>query len=306
MASNQSFCSYPVPDGVYAAVLMPFHQNLSCNEQILLQHCLDLIKRGCNGVVLFGTTGEGPSLSLEEKLFILDRIVADGRLDPKKVLLANGSSGILDTVSLAKEGLKKGCAAMLIAPPSFYKNVSDEGVLAFYKDIIQKVSDPNFRVILYHIPQFSGVGISLNTIQALRQEFPETVIGIKESAGDLALTKAILKAFPGFQVFVGYETQIIESVSLGGSGAICGLANLYPEQISSLFSQGKKAYCSNPKEIELFFQTLKDLHFISAFKAVMEHRQGAAWHALRPPLVSLSGPEEQQFISSLQKYGLEQ
>ena len=291
-------------DGVYVAVLTPMHSDFSCDHKRLASHCFALLEQGCTGVALFGTTGEGPSFSLAERIELLRNLIEEG-FDPEKIILANGSSCLRDTVELGRESLKHGCAAFLIAPPSFYKKVSDEGVLAFYREIIQEISDPNLRVILYHIPQLSGVPISLRVIETLREEFPGVVIGIKESEGNLAFTRAILEAFPGFKVFVGNERHIIESVHLGGAGTICGIANLYPELICSLYTQGKEANRPNPEAIEAVFKALSGIPFIPAAKSLMERRQGEIWHSVRPPLVPLNIMQSESFISALQESGLE-
>ncbi len=291
-------------NGIYAAALTPMHSDLSCNYQRLASHCFELLKQGCTGVTLFGTTGEGPSFSLSERLAALQYLVSKG-IDPKKIILANGSSGILDSVELASQALKLKCAAVLIAPPSFYKNISDAGVLAYYHEIIQKVGNPNLRILLYHIPQMSGVPISLNVIEKLRQQFPQIVIGIKESEGNLSFTKKILETFPHFKVFVGNERQIIGSVYHGGAGAICGIANLYPELICSLYQQGQKAYALNPTSLESIFSALHEIPFIAAAKRVMEKRAGEVWHCMRPPLLPLEVNQGELLISALQASGLE-
>ena len=295
---------YNLSDGVYAAVLTPMHSDFSCDHKKLASHCIELINQGCTGVALFGTTGEGPSFAVAERIEALQTLILEG-LDPETIILGNGSSGISDTVALGREVLKHGCAALLVAPPSFYKNVSDIGVLAFYREIIRKIIDPKLRILLYHIPQLTGVPISLKVIKTLREEFPEIVIGIKESEGNLPFAKSILEAFPGFKVFVGKESHIIESVHLGGSGTICGIANLYPELICSLYSQGKETNSPNPAAIENVFKALKGIPFIPAAKSLMERRQGEMWHAVRPPLIPLRTSQSELFISALIECGLE-
>lgn len=253
-------------NGVYAAALTPMNADLSCNHEKLIAHCFHLINHGCTGVALFGTTGEGPSFSLPERIEVLHKLCAAG-FPSEKIILANGSSGIFETVALCKEALKLGCASMLIAPPSFYKNVSELGVISFYREIIQKVADSNLQILLYHIPQFSGVPITLNIIESLRAEFPEIIIGIKESAGDLPFTKKILERFSQFKVFVGSERQITETFKLGGAGTIGGVANLYPEIICALYHQDLSA------NIDAFFAALNQLSYISAAKAVMKKKR---------------------------------
>lgn len=260
--------------GIYAAALTPMYSDYRCNTKLLLKHCLDLLARGCQGIALFGTTGEGPSFSTEEKIEVLNELVASG-LDPKKIIFANGSASIPDTIALAKSA--HSCAAILICPPSFYKNVPEEGVIAYYGAIIRKV--PQIKVLLYHIPQYSGVPISINIIRRLLKEFPNNVIGLKESEGNLPLTNEAIKTFPGFQVFVGKESCIVEAIQAGGAGSICGLANLFPELIASLLKMK-----STPNELEELSAHFRKGSFIADAKAWLEKKTGADWKTVRPPL----------------------
>ncbi len=284
-------------NGVWAAVLTPMYANLSCNYEQLSAHCFDMIANGCAGVVLFGTTGEGPSFSVAERKEALEKLVSLG-FDPKKIILGNGSSCILDTVALARETLRYH-ATFLVAPPCYYKNVSDDGVIAFYREVIQRVADPKLRILLYHIPQMTGVPISLQVVRSLCREFPDIVIGIKESEGNLSLTRKILEELPHFKVFVAKGTQIIEATQSGGAGAICGMASLYPELICSLYQQGLKANVPNPKILSAITQAFEGIPFIPAAKALMEKRQGVVWHAVRPPLAPLHDDQKRAFFSNL-------
>lgn len=137
-------------------------------------------------------------------------------------------------------------------------------------------------MLLYHIPQYSGVPLSLNTIQTLQQECPETIVGIKESEGNWLLAESILKTLPRFQLFVGNEGHLGKAVRQGGSGAICGLSNLFPELLASQFKGA-----DHRKEIEKILEEFKGKQFIAKAKAYMEKRQGGGWDRLRPPLASL-------------------
>lgn len=265
--------------GIYAAALTPMDSTYRCNSKRLARHCQDLIDRGCQGIALFGTTGEGPSFSAAEKIEILKEVIEFG-LDPQKIIFANGAASFPDTIALAKAAHL--CKAMLICPPSFYKNVSEEGVIEYYRTILRHIGQ--MQILLYHIPQYSGVSISLHIIKTLQNEFPKSVIGLKESEGNLPFTKEILKTFPGFQVFVAKEPQIIEAMHAGASGSICGLANLYPEMIASLYSHPGP----NPKELEKIVADFKNRSFIPMAKALIEQKTGESWKIVRPPLVPLT------------------
>ena len=131
-------------------------------------------------------------------------------------------------LSLVREALKHGCAAVLVAPPSFYKNITDIGVLAFYREIIQKIGDPNLRILLYHIPQLSGVPISLGIIEALRKEFPEIVIGIKESEGNLSFTKTILETSLILKSLLETKNKLLNPFIWEGRGQFVGLRICIP------------------------------------------------------------------------------
>lgn len=288
--------------GIYAAALTPMRENFSCNDEELANHCHGLINRGCQGVVLFGTTGEGTSFSLEEREKTIKNVIKLG-INPKRLIVGISFCAIDDVVKLASTAIEQACAAVLILPPFFYNGVNDAGIIAFYKEVIQKISDPHLKILLYHIPQYSGVFITLPIIKALQEEFPNNVIGIKESEGNLSLTKEILTAFPGFKVFVGSELQISEAVQMGALGGICGVANAYPELICSLYEFGKdQKKLNNNVWVQNMVKTLKNYPRIPALKTLLKKQKGVAWHVLRPPLTALNEKESQVLIEGVKEY----
>jgi 4-hydroxy-tetrahydrodipicolinate synthase len=282
-----------IVEGVYAATLTPMFEDFSCDHQTLAAHCARLVEAGCTGITLFGTTGEGASFSLGEKIEALDELVSHG-FPAKKIIVGSLALSFKDTVALARAALKHGCSALMIAPPSYYKNISDEGLLAFYQRIIEEVADPDFRIILYHFPKLSGVPITLKLIEQLREKYPSIVVALKESDGDFSLVQSAIENFSGFKVFVGNERQIAAAVRLGGAGTISGVANLYPELVCSLYKQG------NQMALDPFFQALKQHPFIASAKALMAQRHGKAWATLRPPLAPLSAKDRQSFLKALE------
>lgn len=268
--------------GIYAASLTPMHEDYSCNCQALVEHCNDLMNRGCRGVVLFGTTGEGPSLSVEERQSTLISVIKLG-LDPQSLIVGVSCPAIPDAIRLAKTAAEQRCAGVLIVPPFFYKKVDEAGVIAYYREVIRGIKAPQLNVILYHIPQHSGVCITLNIIQALRKEFPDQVVGIKESEGNLPFAKDVLVNCPGFKLFAGNELHLTELLPLGASGGISGAANAFPELISSLF-----ASTANVKQLEIVIQAIRSFSSIPAIKDLVARRKGKAWRILRPPLTPLT------------------
>jgi 4-hydroxy-tetrahydrodipicolinate synthase len=283
--------------GIYAASLTPLHADQTCDYDVYADHCKNLLKQGCSGIVVFGTTGEGPSFTLAERQEGIQALVERG-IDPKKIIVSVGCPSIQDTVTLTQVALSAKCAAVLMMPPYFFKDVSDAGTIAFYREVIQKVNSPDLKIFLYHIPQFSGVRISLDVIRTLQREFPATVIGMKESEGNFELIAAILKEFPQFQLLVGNETMIADAVSLGAAGGVSGIANICPQLICSLYQSKERQ-----PEIQAFMRILKNYPFISAAKSIMQQKKGTAWNTLRPPLAPLDSDEKLHFIEEFQKLG---
>lgn len=281
--------SLSVLKGVYAATCTPFREDLSINYAALAKHCGELLTRGCAGIVLFGTTGEGSSIPVYERGKALQKIVELG-VDPSKMILGVICSSIEEAAKLSQQALRYKCAGVLIAPPFYFKNVTEAGVMAFYRDVIRKVNHPDLRVLLYHIPKYSGVAITLNTIKTLCHEFPDNIVGIKESDGNIPFIKEILESNPGFQVFSGKEIHIAESVRLGGSGGISGLANAYPELISSLCRQAP----DRTEEVLKNIQAIHDLPTFPAIKHMLRQQKGADWQAIRPPLMPLDKNQSQE------------
>jgi 4-hydroxy-tetrahydrodipicolinate synthase len=252
----------------YAAALTPLKSDLSIDHKKLCAHCHGLLQRGVEGIALFGTTGEGNSFSVKERISALKKVINSG-LPKEMLMMGNGSNGLGETVELAKAAIRAGCETLLIAPPCYFKGVEERGVVEFYRQILLKC--PNIKLILYHIPQLSGVPITLNIIEALESEFP--LFGLKESEGNLGFLKSAAKQFPNLKVFAGNELQIIEALKWGAAGTICGLANIAPELIASLFQLQE-----NPNElVQLKRQMEKS--FIPASKARL------GWKEVRPPLI---------------------
>lgn len=300
MSLKKSSDKDPLSSGVYAAALTPMHEDLSCNDEELAVHCKDLISRGCKGIVLFGTTGEGTSFSVREREKTITKLIELG-INPEKILLGISCCAIDDVLQLTKVGIEQHCAAVLIAPPFFYKNVDGLGVIDFYRKIIQKVDHPNVKIILYHIPQFTGVSITLKIIKTLIEEFPENVIGIKESEGNFSFTKEILSTFPGFKLFVGNELHISEAVQLGAFGGISGIANAFPELICSLYEFGNhQQKVNNNLSAQNIINSIKKYSLFPAIKSIVEKQKGCAWHVVRPPLISLEKKESQILLEALE------
>src|SRR5512134_486528 len=196
------------PAGVFAAVLTPFDQDGAPDAAALALHCRWLLSNGCDGLSVLGTTGEGASLSVDERIGVLERLITDGI--PARVLLpGTGCCAVPDTVRLTARAVHLGVPGVLMVPPFYYKNVSEDGLFAAFSEVIERVGDDRLRVYLYHFPQMSAVPLTATVIERLLARYPDTVAGMKDSSGEFANMADIVRRFPGFGVFSGSDELLL-------------------------------------------------------------------------------------------------
>ena len=179
--------------GVLAPVVTPFNADLSPDRKRLIAHCKWLLSQNC-GLAVFGTNSEANSLSLEERLKLLDELVAAG-VDPSRMMPGTGCCSIMETVKLTKHAVAHGCAGVLMLPPFYYKDVSEEGLYRYFSEVVQRVGDARLKIYLYHIPPVAVVGITTGLVERLLAAYPNAIAGMKDSSGDWNNTKTFLDAF---------------------------------------------------------------------------------------------------------------
>ena len=156
--------------GVLAPVVTPFKADLSPDSQRFIAHCKWLLSQNC-GLAVFGTNSEANSLSMEERVMLLDELVAAG-VDPSRMMPGTGCCSITETVELTAHAVKHGCAGVLMLPPFYYKNVTEEGLYRYFSEVVQRVGDSRLKIYLYHIPPVAVVGITTKLVERLLQAYP--------------------------------------------------------------------------------------------------------------------------------------
>jgi 4-hydroxy-tetrahydrodipicolinate synthase len=238
--------------GVLAPVVTPFKADLAPDPERFVKHCQWLLSQNC-GLAPFGTTSEGNSMSKDERMSLLDALVA-ADIDPSRVMPGAGCCSITETVELTAHAVRHGCAGVLMLPPFYYKDVTEEGLYRYFSEVVQRVGDARLRIYLYHIPPVAVVGITPNLVERLLKAYPSATAGMKDSSGDWDNTKTFLDAFAGescqsgsdFDVFVGSETFLLANMRNGGAGTISATANVNPAAINALY-QSAKSQAPNPK-----------------------------------------------------------
>ena len=220
--------------GVYCAATTPVNADLSPNLAAFAAHCHRLLADGCDGVALLGTTGEANSFAMAERKSILEAALAAG-IDPARLMPGTGVVALPETIELTRHALSVGVNRVVMLPPSYYKGVSEEGLFRAYAQVIEAIGDNNLQVVLYHIPQVSGVPISHDLIERLVSAFPGTVVGIKDSAGKLDNMQAMIARFPGFSVLAGADPLLLPLMQMGGAGSITATSNLVGAELATVF-----------------------------------------------------------------------
>lgn len=296
MTSNTAF------KGVLSPVVTPFDSDLKPDPQRWITHCRWLLSQQC-GLALFGTNSEANSLSVAERLFLLDEIKASG-LEMARMMPGTGACSIPEAVELTKRAVDVGCGGVLMLPPFYYKGVSDEGLFGYYSEVIQRVGSTDLRIYLYHIPQVAQVPISLGLIERLLKAYPQTVVGIKDSSGDWSNTQAMLERFNNFAVFAGSEAFLLKTMQAGGAGCISATANINPGAIHDLYANWQTdGGDERQQSITAFREAIAQLPMIPALKATIAAFTGDDdWARVRPPLVELDGAQRGTLEEILGRY----
>lgn len=293
------------PTGVLSPVVTPFSADLSPDGKKLAAHCRWLLENDV-GLAIFGTNSEANSLSVDEKIDLLDHLVSVG-LPAGRMMPGTSACSIPDTVRLTSHAVRAGCGGALMLPPFYYKGVPDEGLFRFYSEIIQRVGDDRLRIYLYHIPPVAQVPISLELIERLLKAYPGTIAGIKDSSGDWSNTEAMLKAFQpdGFDVFAGSETFLLQTMRGGGAGCISATANVNPGPIANLHKTWQDKDADDQQAaLDRVRGVFQSFAMIPALKAaVARATEDTDWLRLRPPLVDLKDSERADLSDALDAIG---
>ena len=309
--------------GVLAPVVTPFKADLSPDCKRFIRHCQWLLSQNC-GLAVFGTNSEANSMSADERSTLLDALIADG-IDPSRVMPGTGCCSLTETVELTAHAVKHGCAGVLMLPPFYYKDVSEEGLYRYFSEVVQRVGDTHLKIYLYHIPPVAIVGITPKLVERLLKAYPNAIAGMKDSSGDWNNTKTFLDAFAEtahpvadsswraptaraartFDVFVGSESFLLPNMRNGGAGTISAMANVNPAAIHKLYSEWNTAGDADEQQSKLnvvreVFSSTKFSSMIAALKqAIAIYENDPEWTRVRPPLVELTTEQAKLLTAEL-------
>jgi 4-hydroxy-tetrahydrodipicolinate synthase len=290
--------------GVFCAAATPMRRDLSPDLPRFIRHCHQLIADGCAGVALLGTTGEANSFDMAERRTILETAVAGG-IAPDKLLPGTGAAAFPDAVALTVHALSLGVTRVVMLPPFYYKGVSDDGLFAAYRNIVERIADDRLRIVLYNIPQMSGIALSIDLIGRLIDAYPKTFVGIKDSAGNFENMQRVIEAFPGFSVLAGADPLMLPLLRIGGAGCITATSNLVAAELATVERGVLDPH--HASEIDRAQARIEKVRSISnrfaqipTIKAMLAHQHGAEdWLHVRPPLVPLTEQQRSEIANAM-------
>jgi 4-hydroxy-tetrahydrodipicolinate synthase len=293
----------PAGNAVIAAVATPVTPHYRPDAALLADWCRRLLGEGCDGIALFGTTGEGAAFAVADRQRALEALLA-AEIPPSHLIVSVGALALPDVVALAGHATARGVAGVLLMPPCLFRNgIGEDGTFRFYATLIDRVGRDDLRLHLYHFPEISGVAITPGVIRRLSERYPQTICGVKDSGGDLGFTEDLLRRFPHLRIFTGSETHIPALLASGGAGAICGLANVIPRllrlMIDSRTMADRQHYLPMVRAVD---DVLSRGPFIPALKAVIADQTGeAAWRRVLPPLAEPVRADEQRLLEDFRQ-----
>ena len=292
--------------GVFSAALTPIKQDLSINQDLYIRHCQYLMRQGHDGLAIFGTTGEANSFSVQQKKDTLEFLLLN-KINPKVLIPGTGSSSLKDAIEMSQHAANHKVRAVLLQPPFYYKNVSEEGIINYYRHIIEKVGDNNFQYLLYHIPQYTYVPISFKVIEILLKLYPDNIVGLKDSSGDHERMLKIVKYFGKFAVFCGDDSIALSVYKRGGAGAITAGTNVCGKLLSFIINNYKKeSEIKNFNEMLYLLQQIRKVitsqEPITLMKAYFSIADNIPeWNNVLPPLKKIDNPHNQKLVLILQE-----
>ena len=290
--------------GVYCAVVTPMRGS-QIDTDVLTLHLRTLAAEGCDGVLLMGTTGEGPSLSLGEREMILSAAIAANT--GLKLLAGTGTSSLPETIHATKRAFELGADGVVVVPPYYFRNVSIEGLRAFYGAVIEESVPSDGALIAYHIPPVSGIALPKALLASLVDAYGSRVAGVKDSGGDMSYSLDLIASLPSLDVFVGSERLLLQGLQAGAAGCITAGANVLAPLCAAVlraWRQGEPAEALQEQltAVRVLIESVAPAP--ATYKALLAVRHGGPGWNVRPPLLNHADNAVADLVERLRSHHL--
>ncbi|MDR3474099.1 MAG: dihydrodipicolinate synthase family protein [Devosia sp.] len=294
----------PKTNCLAAAIATPLTPALSPDIPRLLAHAKWLMTRGCDGITLFGTTGEGPEFSVADRMATLEGMITGG-IEPARLIVSITALAIPDVVELANHAIDRGVHGLLLMPPCVFRGgITEDGTYRFYAAVIDRIARSELRLYLYHFPDISGVPITPQVIRRLDERYSGIIAGVKDSGGDIDFTAGLVRRFSHLSIFTGSEIHLPELLGTGLRGTVCGLSNIMPRLMRAMM------------DLPTAFDRRKALPFLLSGDAILSRRPfiasaktviaenlfDPAWRRVVPPMAELPMVERQRVVADFGRW----
>jgi len=301
---NQSMKPTQRISGVFAAVVTPLDADYSIQTEALPGLLQFLAQRGCHGVLFFGTTGEGPSFSAEERITVFQMAARIRQELPDfKLLAGTGTPSLDETIQITRAAFDCGFDGVVTLPPYYYRKATEEGLFAWYQQVIQRAVPGDGHLLGYHFPSMSGVALSIELLKRLKDVFPSQFAGLKDSSGEQDFSRQLNTQFgDDLIVLSGNDRLFNQALEQHASGCITAMANLYSpylRQVWDSYQQGKSNDAAQAHLVALrlvFDQYPPAAPFIKAMLPRLHNLP--AW-PVRPPLVPVKPEVVEKALAEL-------
>ncbi|WP_299484231.1 dihydrodipicolinate synthase family protein [uncultured Roseibium sp.] len=279
--------------GIYAAAVTPFDDQGGVDAAKLIAYCRHLVTDGgCDGIAPTGTTGEGNSISAKDRLALPAAFAAAG-FAADQVIFGTGACSSEDAIAYTRASLDAGFANVLILPPFYYKNPSDDGLYAYYARIIDKVNSDALRIYLYHFPQMSMTPLSPALVSRLKAEFGPIIAGLKDSSGDFSQSLAFVEATGGidrdFDVYPSSEAMVFDALEAKCAGIISGSTNAFGNLVRAALNADEAGREQAFQHVKAARAAAAKYPLMAGMKQLEAWRTNdESWTRMAPPLVRLN------------------
>jgi 4-hydroxy-2-oxoglutarate aldolase len=286
--------------GIFPPVVTPFNRRGDIDEGLFRENLSRYTGIGLGGVLVSGSTGEMPYLTQAERLRLTE-IARSLVKPPEIVVVGTGLESTRETVALSREAIARGADALLVLPPNYYKaRMNGAALETHYRALADAVRRP---IIIYSIPQFSGIDIPVETVARLSRH--PHMAGIKESSGKLPFVRQLVRAAkPGFRVLVGAVSILLDALRSGAAGAVLGQADFAPGLCVAVYEAFRQRRWKTARELQQRLMPLATQisipYGVPGVKAAMD-LAGYAGGPPRPPLLPLDSAARQKISAGLQQ-----
>ena len=286
--------------GILPPVVTPFNRSGDIDESAFRANLERYAGIGLAGIVVAGTTGEAPYLTAEERLRLTE--IARTTVRPDELLITGtGFESTRETIRVSREAVARGADVLLVLTPAYFRSKMDKAALvAHYRALGEALPRP---MLIYSIPQCTGLRAPVDAIAALSRV--PNIMGLKESSGDLAYMRSILRHVrPGFHVFSGSARILLDALRAGAAGGILAQADFAPELCISVYQAFQDKRPKLARELHAQLLPLVDHvnlpHGVAGIKVAMD-LAGYRGGELRSPLQPASAAARREIARALEE-----